>query len=30
MDAPVGIAFAEDAVFLFDSSTGERIRTEPR
>ena len=26
MDAPVGIAFAEDAVFLFDSSTGERIR----
>jgi multiple sugar transport system ATP-binding protein len=26
MDAPVGIAFAEKAVFLFDTSTGERIR----
>jgi multiple sugar transport system ATP-binding protein len=26
MDAPVGVTFAESAVFLFDSSTGERIR----
>jgi multiple sugar transport system ATP-binding protein len=26
MDAPIGIGFAERAVFLFDTETGERIR----
>ncbi len=26
MDAPIGIAFAERAAFLFDTATGERIR----
>ena len=26
MDEPIGISFADSAVFLFDSDTGARIR----